>query len=159
MIVYEDGGVVVELPVAGALPGHIIIRPRQPVKFLSELGDDLLEYLFIAASMASTAVFEGLGAQGSNILVHEGDSLVVHVLPRSAGDGIDLFWNAERADPSGLERVAGVVKEAFWYVGKEAAPAQPVAVPGAPPGPAPSMPAPDSKPAVDYKLEHLRRSP
>ncbi len=120
MNVYEDGALVVSLPEKPAVPGHVVVTPVQEASHLRDLPPEVVEHLFTVASLTATALFEGLGAQGTNILCVEGDGQVhIDVLARSQDDGLDLFWEPKRADPADLDAVASQVKEQLWYVGKE----------------------------------------
>ena len=122
MIVYEDGACAAELVEDGATLGQIRISPKESAPTLMDLDEDVSNHLFYVASFAATAVFEGMGAQGTNILVREGDAVEVVVVPRMEGDGLDLFWDPERANPQELETVAAKIKDKLFYVGKDAQP-------------------------------------
>ena len=151
--VYEDPSISIELREDGAAVGHIIVKPKKEAKTLMELSGDEAEYLFMAASYAATALFEGLGAQGTNILLIEGEPLGVHVLPRSQADGIDLFWEPKKLGQAELEQVASKLSERLWYVGKEEPKKEP-------PKPAPQAAGetPEaSEPKVNYKFKQLDR--
>lgn len=155
MKIYEDGVVVAHLKEDGAVVGHIVVEPKQEAKTLADLPEDVVVQLWYCASFAATAVFEGLGAQGTNILCYEGERVELHVLARQPQDSIDIMWDANKADPGALSQTAKKVKEQFWYVGKteENAPVPPKKT-DAPTSP--KAPAPDKS---DPRITHLRRNP
>lgn len=155
--VYEDGAIIASLKENGAAIGHIVVRPKAEASTLADLPTDVAVHLWYCASFAATAVFEGLGAQGTNILCYEGDGVELHVLPRAPQDGLNLLWDAQRADPALLEGVAKTIKEEFWYVGKQEA--QQEHAPQKPPKP--DISPKDTKPrkGPDHRVKHLRRRP
>ncbi len=118
-MIYEDGAIKAELQEKGAVVGHLVVEPQKKAGYLSELPAEEVVQLFYGASFAATAVFESLGAQGTNILLVEGEPLKVHVIPRTMNDELNFFWEPKKADPSELDRVAEKVSDELWYVGKE----------------------------------------
>ena len=73
--------------------------------------------------MASTAVFEGLKAHATNIILKSGPSddnpngmLAVHILPRWQDDGLqELLWKPNLPDYD-LDTVASDIKDKTWNV-------------------------------------------
>ena len=125
-LLYEDSvgyAVLVEKPSA---LGHIQVFSKKKVQSLEELDDDVVVQLFYIASYAATGVFEGLGAQGTNIIVNNGNiegnpsnELVIDVLPRKEGDGIDFKWEPKKLAPQDMESVEKAVKDKADYIGHE----------------------------------------
>jgi histidine triad (HIT) family protein len=78
--------------------GHVLLVPRQHVDTLPDLPGRLRAPLLEATQRLSTAVVEGLGAQGSfvatnNVVSQSVPHLHVHVVPRTKGDGLrGFFW-------------------------------------------------------------------
>lgn len=156
MIVYEDGACTVVLREEGAVAGHLSVEPRRNAATMQELSADEAEHLLWVANACASALFEGLGAHGTNILLVEGEGkLGVQVLPRFQDDGLKLQWDAKRADPSELEEIAKRVRDQLWYVGKqEERPAQKVAERAQTP-----TEHVEADPKTNYKLRQLFRSP
>jgi histidine triad (HIT) family protein len=80
--------------------GHTLLVPRQHVLLLSDLPGDLVPEFFTTAQRLERAVEDGLGADGSMILINNVVSqsvphLHLHVIPRSKGDGL-RFWLGPR---------------------------------------------------------------
>src|SRR3989344_8534846 len=95
-IIYEDDYSVVAI--ANTTIGHMKVYSKKG-KRLNELDDDSIERLFITASYAATMAFEGLGAQGTNIVINDmnkNESLCIDVLPRKFEDNIDLLWEPKK---------------------------------------------------------------
>lgn len=157
MIIYEDAVVKAELLEDGAMIGHIVCSPKQDALTLADLPGAVSVQLFYLASYAATAVFEGLGAQGTNIVVTEGDGVRVNVVPRKDQDGLDLYWNPERADPSELDAVASKVSDALWYVGRQDDSAKPSQAPKEPDGGGGDREVASAK--KSYNARQLRHTP
>jgi histidine triad (HIT) family protein len=80
--------------------GHTLLAPKQHVRLLSDLPAGQLPGFFGAAQRLERAVEDGLGADGSMILVNNVVSqsvphLHLHVIPRNKGDGL-RFWLGPR---------------------------------------------------------------
>ncbi|MBD3318891.1 HIT domain-containing protein [Candidatus Woesearchaeota archaeon] len=118
-VLYEDELVVIASPPEPQALGHLIVYSKEAnaIEDISSMGSS---HLFYTASYGATAVFEGLKAQGSNIILKSGVSsdnptgrLEVHILPRYENDGLDLMWTPqERADTS----IAGPLNDAMFVV-------------------------------------------
>lgn len=118
-MIYEDAAVLAELPNPGAAIGHIHITPKQDVDELSDLDKEEALQLFWTASFAATAVFETLGAQGSNIVLSDNKNIQLNVYARNQDDGLGLRWQPEPGDQAELKQTAKQISEAFWFIGKE----------------------------------------
>ena len=95
-IIYEDDYSVVAI--ASTAIGHMKVYSKKG-KRLNDLDDDSIERLFITASYAATMAFEGLGAQGTNLIINDmnkNESLCIEVLPRKFEDNIDLLWEPKK---------------------------------------------------------------
>ncbi len=149
-LIYEDGAVKAHYKHNGATLGHIVITPHENKPYLSELPEDVVVQLWYCASFAATAIFEGLGVHGTNIVCYEGSAVELHVLGRMPEDGAGLKIGGQRKDPSELAPVAKTVKEALWYVGKKQEK----------PPERTHEPAPVKAPAKnDLRIQQLRRKP
>lgn len=76
--------------------GHVLLVPRQHVQILSDLPADLVPEFFGLAQRLERAVEDGLGADGSMILINNVVSqsvphLHLHVIPRRRKDGLRLW--------------------------------------------------------------------
>ncbi|MBW3019182.1 HIT family protein [Candidatus Woesearchaeota archaeon] len=96
--VYEDDKIKIMMSPRAQAVGHLEIYSKEEPKYFEKLPFESAAHLFYAASFAATALFEGLGAHGTNIIMQTGESadnpegkLVVHVLPRYDGDGLNLI--------------------------------------------------------------------
>ena len=76
--------------------GHTLLAPKRHVRLLSDLPADWVPEFFVAAQRLERAVEDGLGADGSLILVNNVVSqsvphLHLHVIPRNRKDGLRLW--------------------------------------------------------------------
>ena len=100
--------------------GHTLLVPKQHVVLLSDLPADQVPEFFRTAQRLERAVEDGLGADGSMILVNNVISqsvphLHLHVIPRNRKDGL-RFWLGPRKkyDPAAdaeayAERIRGAL--------------------------------------------------
>ena len=80
--------------------GHTLLVPKLHVRLLSDLPADRVGEFFLEAQRLERAVEDGLGADGSMILVNNVVSqsvphLHLHVIPRNRKDGL-RFWLGPR---------------------------------------------------------------
>jgi histidine triad (HIT) family protein len=80
--------------------GHTLLMPKQHVRLLSDLPRDLVPEFFTTAQRLERAVEDGLGTDGSMILINNVVSqsvphLHLHVIPRNKRDGL-RFWLGPR---------------------------------------------------------------
>ena len=80
--------------------GHTLLVPKQHVVLLSDLPADQVPEFFGTAQRLERAVEDGLGADGSMILINNVVSqsvphLHLHVIPRNPKDGL-RFWLGPR---------------------------------------------------------------
>lgn len=97
-VVYRDDELIAFLDHRPLFKGHVLACPVRHVGTLPELPADLVSPLFALVQRLSTAVVEGLGADGSftainTVISQSVPHLHVHVVPRSKGDGLrGFFW-------------------------------------------------------------------
>jgi histidine triad (HIT) family protein len=82
--------------------GHVLLVPRDHVVTLPDLPAALRDGFLAAAQELSSAMVDGLGAQGSfvamnNVVSQSVPHLHLHVVPRTKGDGLrGFFWPRTR---------------------------------------------------------------
>jgi len=120
---YEDEKVLVTLPNKNLVPGHMEIRSKTEEFDITKLSIEDSAHLFYTASFAATAVFEGLGAQGTNIILKSGVSddnpegkLILHVLPRFPNDGLDKMLWKPKPPKYNLDDIKKRIKDKTWKV-------------------------------------------
>lgn len=94
--VYEDDHVVAFLDHKPVFRGHVLLAPRQHLQRLTDLPAADVEHFFLTSQRLEHAVEEGLGSDGSMILINNVISqsvphLHLHVIPRNTKDGLRFF--------------------------------------------------------------------
>jgi histidine triad (HIT) family protein len=101
--------------------GHTLLVPKLHVRILSDLPPELVPPFFLMAQRLERAVEDGLGAEGSMILINNVVSqsvphLHLHVIPRTKGDGL-RFWlgprhpyDAEHPASAYAEKIRGAMR-------------------------------------------------
>lgn len=109
-IIYEDELCFAMIHEAPANQGHALVIPKTHYPIFEEVPDNILERCFLVANKISVAVFETLGAHGTNILVNNGPTanqtqphFMINVIPRYENDGINFDWEMKQADSKELE--------------------------------------------------------
>ena len=123
-VIYEDEKTLVIMSDKPKAQGHIIVFPKEHHSDISTISDELVSHYFFVASFAATAVFEGLGAQGTNIISNNGpeserrfNHFCINVLPRKEADGLEFKWEPKK--DLNLEEIMGRIKDKTFVIGKE----------------------------------------
>ncbi|MBN1792833.1 HIT family protein [Candidatus Woesearchaeota archaeon] len=117
-LVYEDELVVCIMPAKPAALGHMKVMPKAHFTKLEELGDELVERLFMIANYSSAAAFDTLKSHGTNIILNEGpDHLTIDVIPRKEGDGMDFLWPPKDMPPDEMESFFSKIKDKAFVIG------------------------------------------
>lgn len=122
--VYESEHVFVMLSPEPAVPGHMLVVPKQHAPILEAVQDFVVSEMFAVANKVGIAVFEGLGAQGTNVMVQNGTAAgqkhnhtMVHVVPRFENDGLQLGWTPQQASDEELAKLESDISDATKNVG------------------------------------------
>lgn len=116
-IVYEDGAIMAVLSDEPTIFGHLWVFPKQHHPTLEAIDDKIIMQLFYAASYAASVLFQGLGAEGTNIIIGNGkhatknEHLIIDVLPRKANDGVNFRWEPKKLTPEEMEEAMIKVKD------------------------------------------------
>ena len=98
--ILETEHLVAFLDVRPLFHGHVLLVPKTHLRLLSDLPAALVPAFFETAQRLERAVEDGLGVDGSMILINNVVSqsvphLHLHVIPRVKGDGL-RFWLGPR---------------------------------------------------------------
>ncbi|MBR9693424.1 HIT family protein [Candidatus Woesearchaeota archaeon] len=120
MTLYEDALVIATLAENAAVKGHVIVQPKKPVKYLRELSEEDCAHLFTVASYTAAILFQGLQAEGTNIICNEDEEqLTIHVVARRKDDGLNFQWEPKELDEGTMNDTFERVKDKSFYVGKK----------------------------------------
>lgn len=115
---YDDGEVAAVISENPATPGHVIVAPKQHHIILEQVPDWVMGKLFTVANKLSIVLFEGLGAQGTNLLIQNGAAAgqsaphaCVNIVPRQENDGINVLWQPRQLSEEEMSTVELKLKE------------------------------------------------
>tara|TARA_Y100000310_G_scaffold124700_1_gene123475 strand:- start:95830 stop:96891 length:1062 start_codon:yes stop_codon:yes gene_type:complete len=122
-VIYEDEKVLCIVPEKGVVSGHMEIYSKLEKSEIKKLSHEDSAHLFFTASFAATALFEGLGAHGTNIILKSGVSddnpegnLCVHVLPRTQGDELaSMHWQPQQPEYD-IDTIFAKIKDQAWKI-------------------------------------------
>lgn len=125
-VIYEDSVCIATLPDKGATLGHIKVFPKQHSHMLEQFNDEIAVQLLSVATQASMAVFEAVGAQGTNIIINNGISsdrehVTINIIPRKSADGLDFMWKGKQSSQDDLEKVKEKLTAHTQFLGYQAA--------------------------------------
>ena len=122
--IYEDELVMAVLDVNGANPGHCFLMPKNHYPIIEQVPDNEISRLFQVSNKISTAIFESLGAQGTNIFVANGipagqtvAHFTINIIPRKENDGINLQWQPKQLSEEEMSTVELKLKEQNKNIG------------------------------------------
>ncbi len=160
-LIYEDEKICAFLPDAPLVPGHMLVTPKQHIPILEQVPDFVIDQLFIKANKLSIALFESLGAEGTNMIITNGPAagqvyphVLLHVIPRKTNDNLPLLWQPKKASEEELTVVEEKLKENAGSVGQfEREPKKPIEI--TPPKELPK----ETEKGESYLIKQLRRLP
>ena len=122
--VYEDELIMAVLDVNGSNPGHCFVIPKNHYPIIEQVPDIEIGRLFQVSNKISSAIFESLGAQGTNIFVTNGipagqtvAHFLINVIPRKENDGINLQWQPKQLSEEEASTVELKLKENTKNIG------------------------------------------
>ena len=122
--IYEDELSMAVLDVNGANPGHCFVMPKNHYPIIEQVPDAEIGRLFQVSNKISSAIFESLGVQGTNIFVANGvpagqtvAHFTINVIPRKENDGINLQWQPKQLSEEEMSTVEIKLKEQTKNIG------------------------------------------
>jgi histidine triad (HIT) family protein len=113
-ILYQDESSVAFFPLNPATIGHTLVVPRVHVADLFEISRESYKALSFATLSVAHAIRRALHPEGMNVINSAGRAatqsvfhLHVHLVPRWAGDGMELKWpDVEKSPLFDVDEVA-----------------------------------------------------
>lgn len=116
-VIIRDDDLVVFLPEKTITEGELIIAPLYAFKTIEEMPNTLIEKMFHVLNKMSSALFDLLGCQGTNILIQNGkdagateETIFIRIIPRYQEDNLALKWDPKQANPQELEEMIKAFK-------------------------------------------------
>lgn len=117
-VLFEAADVVAMLSPTPAVAGHVLVVPKAHHTILEQVPDAIVGSMMTVANRISIGLFEGLGCQGTNMLVPNGlpagqttPHTAMHVIPRNENDGLDLLWAPKQLNDEVMSAVEAKLKE------------------------------------------------
>ncbi|MBU0629273.1 MAG: HIT domain-containing protein [Nanoarchaeota archaeon] len=127
--IYEDDDILAILDFNGASPGHTFVMPKEHFPIFEQMPSHLVGKLFNVANKVSSAIFETLKVQGTNIFVTNGvpagqrvAHFMINVIPRMENDGINMQWKTRQLSEEEMSTIELKLKEEISKVGVGEAP-------------------------------------
>ena len=118
-IVYEDEHTIAFMDAGQVNPGHVIVATRRQVETILDLDDELAGALFRTAARVARAVDAAFHPEGITVLQANKPAgwqtvphVHLHVLPRHAGDGVELVWPRKEPPLEHLRELAARIRVA-----------------------------------------------
>ena len=112
-IVDQDDMTISFMDIQPATRGHALVVPRRHARDLLEIETEDLEATIVAAQRLARRMPDRLGADGVNLLNSCGRAawqtvfhFHIHVIPRYAGDPLQLPWTPGPGDPGEIAAAA-----------------------------------------------------
>ena len=134
-LVYEDETAAILLHRSPAMPGHLLVLPKEHFTIIEQTPDQIVRKLAALSNKASTSLLQVLGAGGANIVIENGTAaqqqvphLAVNVIPRVDGDGINLQWQPKKLSEEQMSLIELQLKEQTKSVAVEPEKKEPIKV-------------------------------
>lgn len=122
--IYEDERTIAVLDVNGSVPGHAFVIPKNHYPILEQVPNEELGHHFAVANKVSSAIFENLKSQGTNIFVANGipagqkiAHFMINVIPRRQNDNINLQWKTKQLNEEEISAVELKLKDQIKNIG------------------------------------------
>ena len=116
--VYEDAHTLAFMDLGHVNPGHVLVAVKKHAANVFELEEAQAEAVARTCLRVSKALKKAFGAEGLSVYQANGKPAGqtvfhyhVHVLPRHAGDGMDLVWPVKNPPREKLEEYAAKIRE------------------------------------------------
>jgi histidine triad (HIT) family protein len=123
--IYEDDKTISVLNKTPAAIGHVLIIPKEHYTIIEQVPDFEIGHMFNIANKISSAIFEALNMQGTNIIVENGVAagqetahFAINIIPRRENDGLNLTWQPKKLSEDEMSTVELKLKEAAKSIGE-----------------------------------------
>ncbi len=158
-IVYEDDKVFVFIPAKIAVPGHLIVAPKEHFPILEQIPDTVVAHLFTIAAKFSSLIYGLFQAEGVNLFVQNGTSAgqavahtVVHIIPRKQNDKLSFDWTPKEISEDEMSTLEIQIKEKAERIMLDKEKPEPVEMPK-------PMAFKEEEGEINYLIKQLERMP
>ena len=122
-VIYSDELALAVLPHKPVTKGHIRVYCKKQAGSLDDLSSEEVEHLFQVASSSASALFDEVGAHGTNIILNEGPffnrQLFLDIVSRKQEDGLDFNWVPKEIPPGEADQAMEAIKDKAFTIGHE----------------------------------------
>lgn len=124
-VLYEDDVIAAIIPERPCTKGHIQVISKKHNQNIEEIDEKEFQHLVYASSFSATALFENLGAQGTNLIMNTGSIIKpqghmhMDVIARNPDDGLNFMWAPKKASEEELKSVVSKIKDKTDIIGVE----------------------------------------
>lgn len=137
-LVYEEDGAAIILNKSPAMPGHLLVLPKEHFTIIEQTPDATVKKLAKLSNKASTALLKVLGASGTNVIIENGTGaeqqvphISLNVIPRIEGDGLNFQWQPKKLSDEQMSMIELQLKEQTKDMGVAPDKKEPVKLDGA----------------------------
>ncbi|MCG3129999.1 MAG: Protein hit [Phycisphaerae bacterium] len=119
-IVHRGDACLAFLDIQPLAPGHTLVVPTPHYPTLDGMPGELVGEVASVLPRLGSALIRVTGATGFNVLINNGPDagqvvphLHIHLIPRSAGDGLGFRWNVRGYQPGEADRLAESLRRAL----------------------------------------------
>ncbi len=121
---YEDEKVIAFLAPAPSTPGHTIVAPKEHFAIIEQVPDFIVAKAGLVANKVSTAMFESMNIQGTNLAINNGvpagqryAHFTINVIPRTENDGLNFAWPTKQLNEEEMSTVEIKLKDFSKNIG------------------------------------------
>ena len=110
--VYEDDKSAAVLYPKPAVLGHIIVFAKEHTTIIEQTPDYIVAHLAKIANRISTALFDALKSQGTNIIIANGlaagqttPHFAINIIPRLVNDGLSFNWQPRQVKEEAMDTI------------------------------------------------------
>ena len=123
-LIYEDEQIVALLSSTPSTAGHVLVMPKEHYPIIEQVPDFIVANIFNKVNKISIAVFESIGATGTNVMVQNGVAagqkaahFTAHIIPRRDNDGLNFQWEPKQISEDEMSTAQLKLKDATQGIG------------------------------------------
>ena len=117
-VLYEDDVVIAILSDEPVNPGHVLLFPKEHFLIFEQVPDAVIKKMSPVINKISIALFESLGALGTNVLIQNGvaagqssSHFMIHIIPRFENDNLNFQWETKKLSDEDMSMAELKLKE------------------------------------------------
>lgn len=123
-VIYEDEKVSAFLVDRPASVGHVAVASKEHYPIMEYVPDYIVGHALVIANRVSVAVFDSLGAQGTNIIITNGVAagqraahFMINLIARFQNDSLEFQWQPKQLNEEEMSTIELQIKEQAKSIG------------------------------------------